>query len=323
MTNPLYSIEKTPTTSAAAIREFDIRYNAALAAAKANGWVDQLGALVPTASPMVTFPVSQLRTKYTRTTGENKSKTFDEKSFDIKSEEFDDGYEAELKKIFEQVFAYRRWKDAPAALIQAEERFRHAQIAALLEAGESTTCVDGENFFSTSHPANLHDTTVGTYSNYQSTTKDVVSIANIEAEVTLMKSSVKDENGDKMGLNPKTILVPSEKFEKVNNLLKQGMIADPGGVAAGVSNPYQGGFQVIEVPEFTDANDWYLLDASTLGNLDPWVVLRQTVPSSLALRKFDESSDFFKDTGKLKISSHIWYGFALALPHAIRKIKGA
>ena len=48
MTNPLYTIEQLPTTSAAAIREFDDRYIAALGAAKPTGWVDRLGALVPT-----------------------------------------------------------------------------------------------------------------------------------------------------------------------------------------------------------------------------------------------------------------------------------
>ncbi len=74
MTNPLYSIEQLPTTSQAAIREFDDRFVAALGAAKADGWVDRLGALVPTSSPMVTFPVSQLRSKYQRTQGEGRAK---------------------------------------------------------------------------------------------------------------------------------------------------------------------------------------------------------------------------------------------------------
>jgi hypothetical protein len=43
---------------------------------------------------------------------------------------------------------------------------------------------------------------------------------------------------------------------------------------------------------------------------------------SLGLRQWDESSDFFKDTGKLKMSAHIWYGFKLIFPHAMRLVKG-
>lgn len=319
--DPLYTIDLLPSTSQAAIREFQDRYLAALGAAKANGWADRLGALVPTSSPMVTYPVSQLRTKYKKAQGENSAKTMQDKSFDIKTQEFEDGFEAELLKLTTEVFAYRRWQEAPARLVLAEERFRHAQIAALLEAGTTTACVDGKNFFATDHPANMF-ASVGTFSNYQSSTKDVVSIANLETEVTAMMG-VLDENGDKMGIRPDTILVPVEKAEPLKNLLKKEMIAGSG--TESESNPYLNGFNVEVVPEFTDANDWYLVDSKAIKaqGIEPWVALRQTVPQSLALRVYDESSDFFRDHGRLKISSHIWYGFGLALPHAIRLVKGA
>jgi len=320
MTNPLYTIEQLPTTSAAAIREFDDRYIAALGASQPTGWVDQLGALVPTSAPMVTFPVSQLRTKYQRTMGEGRAKTLGEKSFDIKSEEFDDGYEARLIDLFQQVFAYRNWQQAPARLVLAEQQFRHDAIAALLELGTTTACVDGEFFFDTDHPANLFDPSAGTWSNYNSAATDVVSVTNLAAEVTSMMG-VLDENGKKLGVTPDTILVPTEKAEPLKNLLKQAMIAVS---SVSVSNPYMNGFNVIPVKELTDANDWYLVDSKLIAQgLAPWISLRQTVPTSLSMRVFDEASDFFKKTGRIRIESHIWYGFALGLPHAIRLVKGA
>jgi len=318
--NPLYTTEQLPTTSAAAIREFDDRFIAAIGASQPTGWVDTLGALVPTTAPMVTFPVSQLRTKYQRTQGEGRAKTLGEKSFDVKSEEFDDGYEARLADLFQQVFAYRNWGLAPGRLVLAEEQFRHDSIAALLELGTTTLCVDGSDFFATDHPANLFDDSAGTWSNYQATPKDVVSVSNISTEVTLM-SAVKDENGKKLGVTADTLLVPTEKFEATKNMLKQAMIA-VGGVS--VSNPYMNGFNVIPVKELTDADDWMLVDSKLLAKgFAPWISLRQTMPTALSLRVFDEASDFFKKTGKLRIESHIWYGFALGLPHAIRLIKGA
>ena len=68
---------------------------------------------------------------------------------------------------------------------------------------------------------------------------------------------------------------------------------------------------------------WYLADSKLISSgLTPWVSLRQTVPASLSLRVFDESSDFFKTTGDILMTSHIWYGFGLALPHAIRLVRG-
>ncbi len=325
--NPLYSSDQLPTTDQAAIREFNDRYIAALGASQPTGWADTLGDLIPTTSPYVTFPVSQLRTQYKRSTGENHFKKLIAKDFSIKTEEFDDGYQAKLKDLFNQSFAYRNWQQAPARFVRAEEQFRADSIAALLELGQSTTCVDGQNFFSTTHPCNMGDSNVGSaWSNYNSATLDVVSITNIAAQCTLGKL-VKDENGKKLGVNFDTIIVPSEKSEALKNLLAQAFILSGGTstsvTSAATSNPYLGRFNVIEAKELTSAVDWYLADSKLIAQgLSPWATLRETVPGALALRTYDESSDFFKDTSDIKMSSHVWYGFGLVFPHAIRLVRG-
>jgi phage major head subunit gpT-like protein len=329
---PLHSIDTLPTSSAAAIREFDDRYLAALASAEPEGWADNLGEVVSTESPMITFPVTQLRTKYIRTEGESRFKKMAEKSFDVKVEEFDDGYQAKLKDLFEKVFAYRLWQQAPARFISAEAEHRHLSIAALLEAGTSTPCVDGANFFSTSHPVNLVDASVkaqiggaATWGNNQATAKSVVSIANIQAEVTAMMK-VPDENGYVLGVVPDTLLVPIDQYEATKNLLAQQMVLAAATTAVSngaVNNPFYGRFNVVPCKELTNTLDWYLLDSKMIAKgMVPWISLRQTVPASLGLRSFDESSDFFKNTGDIKMSSHVWYGFGLALPHAIRRVTG-
>lgn len=323
MTNPLYSFDQLPATSGAAIRQFSDRFLATLGAAKPS-MIDALMALETSPSPLLTFPVSQLRSQYTRTQGEDQAKTLRETSFDVKSEEFDDGFEVELKKLLQGTYSARRWKEAPARLVLAEEQFRASQFAAFIEAGTGTTkgtsITNGGAFFATTHKANLFDDSAGTFSNYQSSTKDVVSVTNIEAEVTLMQAAVKDENGNTLGVMPDTILCPIAKFEPLKNLLKKEMIVSG---AAFESNPYLNSFNVIPIKEFTDANDWYLVDSKLLNDFPPIVMLRETVAPALALRVFDEASDFFKKTGKLKFNSHIWYGTAYGLPHAIRKIAGA
>jgi hypothetical protein len=71
-------------------------------------------------------------------------------------------------------------------------------------------------------------------------------------------------------------------------------------------------------------NDWFLVDPAQFANgVEPMVAVNYRDVGSLGLRTWDESSDFFKDTGKLKVSAHIWYGFKLVFPHAIRKVVGA
>lgn len=332
MTNPLYTISELPKASQDAIREFNDRYIASVGAAAPPSWSD-LGDFFPVSSPMVTFPISNFALKYQQTEGESRFRSLEEKSFDIKVEEFDAGVEARMLDLSTKAFAYRNWLQGPARMQLAEARHRNKSLVTLLEAGASKVWgasvgnpngIDGVNFFSASHLSNFNDPDSTTWSNYQSVAADVVSIANLKAEVTAMQG-VLDENGDKLGVDPDTILVPTAKYEPLKFLLAQNLMLENGTGSAGVTNPYSGKFNVIHVPEFTDANDWYLVDSKLLASagLPPWISMRYTVDPSLELRTWDESSDFFKNTGKIKVASHVWYGFALAFPQAIRKVVGA
>jgi hypothetical protein len=323
----LYEYDKLPTTSGLALVEFSDRYLAAQGVALPPGWVDQYGDTQPIGSPKATFPISQLSGRYQETKGDSRTKSMLETSFDVKVIEFDMGYEAKLLDLFQNVYAYRKWNEAAGRFTVAEANHRADAIVTLLEAGESTACWDGVNFFATNHPACFGDSAAGTFSNYQASTKDPNSIPNIIAELTAMRG-VKDENGKKLGVDPDTILLPTEKFELVRSLLLQQQVSvasgtgSPGGGTGSMSNPLAG-LNAVHVPQLTDANDWYLVDSKLTSTLPPWASLRFSPGSALELRQWDESSDFFKNTGKIKVSSHIWYGFALVFPHAIRKIAGA
>lgn len=329
----LYTISTLPATSQEAIREFDDRYLALTGAAPPSTWTD-IGDTIETTSPMVTFPVTSFGLKYQLSMGENRFRMPSEKSFDVKVAEFDEGYEGKLLDILAQVWAYRNWLSGPERLMYAEQRLHCLQLVTLIEAGVSTYYyggqaedqrIDGQKFFSATHLSNFADSGSTTWSNYESSAKDVVSVANIAAQVTIMQG-VLDENGQKIGADPDTILVPTAKYEPLKNLLAKELILDADGDAA-TNNPYKGRFNVIHVPEFTDANDWYLVDSKLMARLGlpPWFRLRYMTPtnSALALRYFDESSDFFKNTGRIKASSHVWNGYSLGFPHAIRKVVGA
>ena len=357
--NPLYVQDTLPTTSQAAIREFNDRYLAAIGASVPNGWADQFAALIPTDSPETTFPISQLRTKYVRSEGESKFKKLGEAAINIKTEEFDDGYQARVMDLVKKVYAYRQWTMAPARLVLAEEQFRHTTIANLLtnalSGGTSALCVDGLSLFNSAHLANITDGSItSTFSNYQSNTINILGslagtgtnasgsggttgiaqIDYLQQEVTNMQTQVLDENGLIMGVDPDTILVPYDYYEPVKNMLARNFLlqvtasaTSPFSPAAGaVDNVYKGRFNVVPVRELSvsagQTADWYLIDSKLTGEMPPWITMRMSIPGSLALRVFDENTDFFKDTGQIKISSHIWYGFGTMFPQAIRRIKG-
>lgn len=323
-TAKFYDIGKFPSNSQEAIREFDTRYIASIGAERPPTWAD-IGDMIPTNSPHTTYPIGAFGLSFQRSRGEQRFKKLASKSFDIKTEEFDEGYQAKLVDLMTKVFAYQNWQKGPERLIVAEQNLRNDEIITLLEAGESTAWVDGVNFFSATHLSDITNPASTTWSNYQSSTKDVVSVTNIEAEVVLMQGGVRDENGRKINVNPDTIAVPTAKYQPLVNYLAQAMILDGTGTS-GVTNPYVGKFNVVHMPELTDANDWYLMDSKLIAQgLPPWITLRWQVPTgtALALRTWDESSDFFKDTGEIKVSAHVWYGTSLGFPHGIRKVKGA
>ena len=317
----LFTSDQLPATSADAIRVFDERYLAGVSVATPPDWTEQFGDVFDVDSPIITFPIGLLTTKYQETSGENRAQSMQERSFDVKVVEYDAGYEAKLLDLKTNVYAYKKWSETSTRFLTAEKRHLNKQIVTLLEDANQKSPWDGEAFFSATHLADPSNPDSDLFSNYQSVAADPSDITKIEAEVTAMRG-VLDENGDKLGVEPDTILLPTGKFQKVFNMLSQALIVESG---AGVSNPFLGKFNVVHVPELTGANDWYLVDSKMLRlqGLPPWGALRYRPADTLGLRYFDESSDFFKNTGKLKVSSHLWYGFALIFPHAIRKIVGA
>lgn len=313
----LYTNELLPTTSEQAIREFNEKYLALISAAEPDTWADRFK--MPLSAPRATFPIALMSTKFLETKEQgSRFRSMDETSFDLKVVEFDAGFEASLLDLKTNVFAYRNWQRAPERLRTAERRHICKELATLLEAGTSTTSPwDSVNFFSTSHKANPSNSAAGTFSNYQSVGAAPETLANIQTEMTSMRA-VKDENGDKAGIEPDEIWLPTEKYQIVSDRLNQDHLA------TGETNYMKGKLRVVHVPELTDANDWYLVDSKAIAaGYDPMLAASYMPADTLGMRSWDENSDFFKDTGRIKMSQHIWCGFKLVFPHAIRKVAGA
>ncbi|HEU4431451.1 MAG TPA: Mu-like prophage major head subunit gpT family protein [Myxococcota bacterium] len=313
----LFTVQQLPKTSQEAIREFNERYLAVISAAQPLGWADRF--ILGVDSPYVTFPIALMSTKFQETKEQtSRFKTMAEKEFDLKVVEFDAGYEAKMLDLATKTFAYRNWTLAPSRLDIAKRRHVAKQLATLLEDTAQTSPWDGELFFDTDHKANPKGAAVAAnqWSNLQSVAA-APTVANIQIEATAMRG-VKDENGDKLGVEPDEIWLPTEKFQGVSDLLNQNLINN------GETNPIYGKYKAVHVPDLTDVNDWYLVDSKLItAGVDPMVAAEYLPAADLGLRSWDESSDFFKDTGKIKISQHIWTGFKLVFPHAIRKVVGA
>lgn len=314
--------EQLPTTSEAALREFNEKYLQIISATPPSTWADRM--VMPVGAPRTTFPISIYTNKFKETNQvEGTFVGMEEKSFDLTVKEFDSGSEAKLLDLFTNVFAYRSFQKAPSEIQIAETRHVAEQLITLLEAGNGTTLGtnpwDGLALFSASHKSNPSVTLASgdTWSNYQSVAADCSDLTKIQTEMTAMRS-VRDTNGKKLGVEPDEIWLPTEKYQAVSDKLNQAFLA------SGESNYMAGKLRAVHVPELTDVNDWYLVDSKMMARgFDALIAAKYTPAPELAIRMFDESSDFFKKTGKIRYGVHIWYGFAYALPHAIRRIVGA
>lgn len=316
----LFTHEQLPATSAEAIQQFDERYLQSISAAQPSDWASRFVINVP--SPLMKFPIALMSMRFRETQEQSgRFKTMAESDFSLSVVEYDAGYEAKALDLATNTFAYRNWLRTADSFVKGEARHVARELVKLIESGTGTTldtCAwDKLAFFATDHKANPKDPAAGTFGNYQATPADAADLTKISAEATSMRL-VKDENGDKLGVEPDEIWLPTEKFQAVSDKLNQEFLAN------GESNPIRGKFKPVHVPELTDPNDWYLVDSKLMAaGIDPAIAAKYQPSDTLGLRSWDESSDFFKDTGKLKVSVHIWTGFKLVFPHAIRRIAGA
>lgn len=314
----LFTKDTLPSTSEEAIRRFDERYNAVVSSAEPSGWIGRFIATVD--APRTTFPISAFSSGFRETKEESgRYRSMSEKTFDLNVVEFDDGFEAKVSDLLTNVFAWQRWSEYAGEFVKNETKHHGVQLVTKLEAGTSTTCAfDDVNFFSASHLSDPTDASSATWSNYQSSTLAPETLANIQAEMINMQKSVLDVNGKKLGVMPDEIWLPTDKYQMVSDKLNQAFLA------TGESNYMAGKLKCVHVPELTDVNDWYLVDSKLLGSYTAMVAAKYTaLDGRLGLRYLDENSDHFKKTGKIAVSKHIWAGYGLLFPHAIRLVKGA
>lgn len=318
-----------PTSSRDAQELFDERFNAAQLLVQPQTWVSELGEEHTTPALETKYPMSVLALKFTETkASEGKFKTIGEKECTLTTAEYDEGVEIELVKLCSNSFSAKRWADAPAALVHAEQMFKLKLIADALVANTETCGWDDLALFHDSHLSNPKDGGSSTFDNLQATAKDCSDIAKLEEEITLM-SDVLDINGDRLGVMPTHIGVPTRKFQKMKNTLKQDFIPNADGTAT-MRNPYNdAGLTVVRMDQLTDNDDWYLFDMNLISkNVPPWVLAKLALPgpgfNELGLRHWDmTNSDSARAKGMIGVSMHIYYGFKFLHPHGIRKIAGA
>lgn len=318
-----------PQSSRDAQEIFDERYNAELLLTQPQTWVDELGESNTTPALETKYPMSFLALTFEEArTAAGDFQRIGEKDVELTVAEYKKGVEIELVKLMTNSFSARRWNDAPAAFVKAEQIFKLKLIAAALEANTELCGWDDLTLFHDAHLCNPKDADSSTFDNLQASTKNVANIDDLEGEITAM-AEVKDINGDPLGVMPTHVGVPRQKFQKLKNLLKQDFIPSAAGTAT-MRNPYNdGSLTVVRMDQLTDANDWFLFDLALISRgVPPWALSKLAIQSegfnALGVRHYNmENSDRCREKGLVAVSNHIFYGFKFLHPHGVRRIAGS
>ena len=130
-----------------------------------------------------------------------------------------------------------------------------------LQSGDTTTGPGGAGFDALSFFNDAHTLDpAGTQDNLLAGTALTASNYGVARE-TMM--SFTGEDSEPMGVMPDLLIVPPQLETEARTILNAEFIADPGGVAAGVTNVFRNTADLLVVPELSgEATTWYLMDTS-------------------------------------------------------------
>lgn len=127
-------------------------------------------------------------------------------------------------------------------------------VFALLSAGFTNLCYDGQPFFDTDHLMN------GVSVSNKGTKKlDITSLAGAKASYGAARTAMrqfKDDEGGSLKIRPTLLVVPPTLEDDANYLMTADRFPD------NTPNPYKGTAEVLVVPELTSDTAWFLLDTS-------------------------------------------------------------
>ena len=336
--------------AARALEEFSDQFRSALVLAEPSGWDDYgLSYTLANAAGTATFPLPIDAAGYKEFKGEIKYRRLYTRSMSFRTKEWSDGVEEHARVIESDQFS--GWGDAPSNMARAWKQLALDMLAALLQGTDPATNAPAAyvgplldlykdkdsntastiNLFADAHPCNIFDSAYGTFDNLRTTTHAAIANGDWFKDLCAYAASVKGPNGKSLGittsgshiLNPtslthefKAYLENDTLITAISNAGVQNATANVV-AAANRKNLAYGQITGHEVNEFSVANGWDQVFFVVLGGnsaLYPWVALADSAPEESL---FDKSSEFYKETRKVKVGYVGKANVGAAMPHKI------
>jgi hypothetical protein len=318
--------------AAAALTVFSSEFDQALELRQVNEWARKLGACLlinSSKSIKTTYPIPVSAAKYVLREGDFVMRSLYEKSLDMSSYEWQDGF-AELAKILEAP-DFVGFAGEPGRVAKKTLALPNKLVAAVLAGTASipgaaaaldfykNTGYSAKTLFDDAHPVNIFDSTKGSFDNNLT-----VATASLNANYigTLQNyfSTLLDPSGEFMGLALTDVIVPpslEQQFKIIleSDLMYNATLANGSNTMQASKNIYQGAVNLIVAPELTGSTVFYAIDR----NGPPFAILQDGggTPEEIV---YDKTSEMYKNTGKVGVKYVLSMACKAALPHAVAKI---
>lgn len=334
---PQYQISRD---AADALREFSDEYRLALALGPVTPWAEQAGHVRTTDAYKTTFPIPIDSIGYAEYRGDFKFDALYSRSLSMTTKEYAAGVEAEVRML--EAPDWIDWAGKPAQYALEWSRLPNELVAAMLESGSGAgpyldfyrdsdaNIPSTRRLFAADHLFNVLDDSVGDFDNRIS-----VTMAEIRSGVAFKRINnafrgILGPNGKPMDLtfSGGSLLNHSLQESLFDEVLKSDTLiraVSSTGVADATSsvvaalttnNRYKGTVGAVTCAELTNEDVFYALAAAKSG-LHPWIIQKQGAPEQ---RVWDKSSEYYRDSSKVKIAYKGGLGIAACLPHRIMKV---
>lgn len=159
-------------------------------------------------------------------------------------------------------------------------------LASVIQAGTTTLCFDGQNFFDTDHPISLAGFTGGIYSNNFNLALTADNYETVRAEMM----AYKDDSGDPLGIIPNLLVVPPALEVKAKRIVISQTVPSFAGTAS-EDNQLRGTADLLMVPWLTDTTAWYLLDVRRA--IKPFIFQRRRAPQLITKTAVTDDNVFW------------------------------
>jgi len=233
------------------------------------------------------------------------------RAYPLTNQDFYDMYEVERNKIEDDLTGV--FDRAPELQGEVAARWPEDLVTSALIAGTTAVGYDGAPFFSANHPVDIDDTTLGTYSNLN--TSSALSATTYAAAKAQMRS-FKGEGGVSLQVNP-TILMVGPSNEQMGKQIVQAQsitqVVQAAGVnvaAASPANVWAGDTTLIVNERLVDdtAGAWYLFSTD---RVKPLVFQQRKAPTRIPMINPTDPAVFYARKFQFSVEARGVAGYSL------------